>query len=481
MNYKDTLRTMVWMVTGMFMLSMTTATLFSAESPLNPGSYGRYGHIDDPAKVYEGEDRVAGTAGRVGHLQSLAELTGKDIKNHKGQTLGEIHEVLVDDRRDVVYYVVISTEEALYPVPASAFNHSDKRCTLDISPSKLEEAPHVYSLNPDTLSRSAFRGDIKEFYAEHISQVRDKDMAKKAVDWLKATIGADEKPQLIQCSEIIGLDARNRRQQSLGDVEDIIVDIRKGHLTYALVSYGGVWGIGEHTAVVPWRILSVKAEDGIARLDATEETLEAVTIDEDNYRQLIQSQFASRIHNQFDVKPYWEVFGYVPPEEVKLTVWSAGSDYNKHFDPDIMTTVKGTIISVGTFRPQEGAAPGKRLKVKTGKGESFTVYAGPKQFHAYKKDAILKSGQDITVSGSLANVNGKSVLIAREIQCDGKTLKLRTRQGKPQWSRAMLEHEKQEHMKKAEKHMKDKEGHKHKEKHEHMQEKEHREHMEETY
>jgi hypothetical protein len=134
------------------------------------------------------------------------------------------------------------------------------------------------------------------------------------------------------------------------------------------------------------------------------------------------------------VEPYWQVFGYVPGEETKASMnpWLPDSKYNRCFDVSKFTTVEGTIESVGSFYPESGAAPGTSLNVKTKKGTSVTVYAGPRSFTMHK-GIDLASGRNISVTGCKSTVNGKSVMIASELRVEGKTLRLRDQQGRPEW------------------------------------------------
>ncbi len=406
---------------------LTAAPLYGAKG----GQYGQMPHSQSEHK------KMSQSHGHAENLQSVNDAIGKEIMNHQDQTLSEIRDVIVDKNRDRVYYVVLSAQDALRPVPWSAFSHDDKgRCRLNIAQNDFETAPTVDTLNEQsiqTLAGSDYRQKVKDFYSQRISGM-EKSMLDKATRWMKEILGSDEKPNLILCSSIIGLDVRNKQGDTLAELENLVVDTRKGHIAYGLVSFGGMWGIGEDTAAVPWNSLTLRTDQGFSRIDATEQTLNASVIEEDNIAQLSQPQFARQIHDRFGTQPYWEVFGFVAPQKEKMSMdaWMPNSSYNQSFDPAKITTIKGTIKSVGTFRPEQGAAAGTRLKVKTQQGQSMTVYAGPCGF-AKHKDVQLKTGSDITITGSKTKVGDKTVLMACEIQTEGETLTLRDPQGNPKW------------------------------------------------
>jgi len=62
--------------------------------------------------------------------------------------------------------------------------------------------------------------------------------------------------------DILGQDVRSTTGQDLGEVQDLLVDTDSGRVVYALISTGGVLGMGEIVHVVPF---SAFQDDGIVR------------------------------------------------------------------------------------------------------------------------------------------------------------------------------------------------------------------------
>jgi sporulation protein YlmC with PRC-barrel domain len=289
------------------------------------------------------------------------------------------------------------------------------------------------------LAGSDFRSKAQDFYSKQISEKWEPGPAQKATSQMKQSMGSMANPSLVELTDLIGLDIISPDNRSIGDLENIVIDVQEGTLAYGLVSHGGFWGIGERTSAVPLNAFKLEPNRGVARLNATARNLDRADISRDNLEKLTQPAFARALFSDFNVQPYWEVYGYVAPEQMQMSqeAWAAGSIYNKDFDPKMLSTIQGTIESVGTFYPMKGAAPGLRLKVKTSDGQSMTVYAGPREY-AKQKDFSFKTGSNISVTGSKTKVNGKSVLMASEINYDGKKLELRDSQGKPQWNMEQL-------------------------------------------
>ena len=163
-----------------------------------------------------------------------------------------------------------------------------------------------------------------------------------------------------------------------------------------------------------------------AMLDANRQTLESAVIDPANIEKLTQPRFARQIHQNFGVRPSWEVLGYVGPEQEQ-----PGSEYSESFNPDSIAVIEGTIKSVGEFTSQ-GAAALVKLDVETKDGELVAVHCGPQQY-INRMGFDFKPGSLITVTGSRIRIDNKPAIIATVVKVADKTLILRDNKGMPKW------------------------------------------------
>jgi sporulation protein YlmC with PRC-barrel domain len=70
--------------------------------------------------------------------------------------------------------------------------------------------------------------------------------------------------------DIIGQDVKNSAGEDLGEVKDIIISPRSGNVAFALISKGGVLGVGEKIRAVPFSALkSTATQGGALTLDIT--------------------------------------------------------------------------------------------------------------------------------------------------------------------------------------------------------------------
>lgn len=79
--------------------------------------------------------------------------------------------------------------------------------------------------------------------------------------------------QISRASKIIGTDVKNSQGQNLGKVKELVLDPETGQVVYAVVSFGGVLGVGDKLFAVPWRVLSWTRDKEYYILNVDKDTL----------------------------------------------------------------------------------------------------------------------------------------------------------------------------------------------------------------
>lgn len=79
--------------------------------------------------------------------------------------------------------------------------------------------------------------------------------------------------QLYRSSKIVGAPVRNADQRKIGVIKDLMLDSRRGEIAYAVISFGGVMGVGEKYHAVPWTSLSPGENGRFYVLRADKETI----------------------------------------------------------------------------------------------------------------------------------------------------------------------------------------------------------------
>ncbi len=104
-------------------------------------------------------------------------------------------------------------------------------------------------------------------------------------------------PRLMGADTLMGNDVFNRQDEDLGDIKEIMLDVPAGRISYAVLSYGGILGMGEKLFAVPWHALTLDTEHKRFTLDVSKERLEnAPGFDKDHWPNMSDRGWAQNIH-----------------------------------------------------------------------------------------------------------------------------------------------------------------------------------------
>ena len=120
---------------------------------------------------------------------------------------------------------------------------------------------------------------------------------------------SDEKgpgPELMGADTLIGNDVYNHLDEDLGDIKEIMLDMRNGRIGYAVLSFGGFLGMGEKLFAVPWNALTLDTENKCFRLNVEKARLKtAPGFDKDDWPDMADQRWVSEIHSYYGTTPYF--------------------------------------------------------------------------------------------------------------------------------------------------------------------------------
>jgi len=64
-------------------------------------------------------------------------------------------------------------------------------------------------------------------------------------------------PELMGANTLLGNDVYNNDGEDLGDIKEFMLDMASGKIAYAVLSFGGVLGMGDKLFAVPWAALTL--------------------------------------------------------------------------------------------------------------------------------------------------------------------------------------------------------------------------------
>jgi sporulation protein YlmC with PRC-barrel domain len=115
-------------------------------------------------------------------------------------------------------------------------------------------------------------------------------------------------PQVLSASTITGDEVRNPEGDDLGKIEEVMLDMGSGRISYAVLSFGGVMGLGDKLFAIPWSALELDPDNKCFVLDVEKEKLEnAPGFDKDNWPSFADNTWATQIHSYYGSRPYWEI------------------------------------------------------------------------------------------------------------------------------------------------------------------------------
>ena len=107
-------------------------------------------------------------------------------------------------------------------------------------------------------------------------------------------------PELMGANTLIGDKVHNLKNEHLGDIKEIMLDMRTGKVAYAVLSLGGVFTMGEKLFAVPWSALKLDTVNKRFVLDVEKERFEnAPGFNSDNWPNMSDQQWINSI------RPYY--------------------------------------------------------------------------------------------------------------------------------------------------------------------------------
>jgi len=191
-------------------------------------------------------------------LYKASDLIGWDIHNRAGQSIGEVKDLALDMQQGQVRYAVLSfggllgVGDKFFAVPLSNFGRGQDPASLvlDVNKQLLEQA----------------QGFDKDHWPAHAT------LMLSGADAGVTRAGAGG--MISKASAVLGAEVRSPQGKELGDIGDLAVDLQQETVKYAVLSHGGLMGVGSKLIAVPVQSLSRTSDDDELTLTATKEQID---------------------------------------------------------------------------------------------------------------------------------------------------------------------------------------------------------------
>jgi sporulation protein YlmC with PRC-barrel domain len=113
--------------------------------------------------------------------------------------------------------------------------------------------------------------------------------------------------RVMSASTLTGDKVVNSAGEDLGKIQDIMLDTPTGRVAYAVLSFGGFLGMGDKLFAIPWDKLSLDEANKqfVLNIDKTK-LQQAPGFDKDNWPDMADPSWGSRIYSYYGSHPYWE-------------------------------------------------------------------------------------------------------------------------------------------------------------------------------
>lgn len=293
----------------------TSTANITPTQPLTPGQgLTVTATLTASAAITSGHALTVATAGVWGIPESkrtmrATELLGHPIQNQQREDVGQVTDLLIDWSSGRVLYVMVghggllNLGQTILPMPLAILRYQSDHAsfTLDMADATLQAAPSFAADTP-MMTDAQFQQDVATFWSTLDGALLTRTLQTGDLSPLPK--------ELLYSSALIGSAVQNFQGESVGQVQDVMLDLGTGTVSYAVLSFGGFLGIGDKLFAIPLKAFEFDATalarstaeqtKPTLRLDINEEALAAAPgFDPDAYPDTAAPQWDA------EIRRYW--------------------------------------------------------------------------------------------------------------------------------------------------------------------------------
>jgi len=192
----------------------------------------------------------------VSHVFRSGEIIGMPVRNREGENLGKIDDLVLDMKSGEVRYAALSfggvagIGSKLFAVPFEKMTFvfgepnkaNSRHFMFEVSKDQLDKAPGFDSSHWPNVADPQWGTSIDKHYNfERKEHVKTDEGAAPKVAY----------ETVFRASKIKGMDVRNDHDENLGSIDELVIDVTKGHVKYVALSFGSWFTGGNKLFAVP--------------------------------------------------------------------------------------------------------------------------------------------------------------------------------------------------------------------------------------
>jgi hypothetical protein len=121
-----------------------------------------------------------------------------------------------------------------------------------------------------------------------------------------AATGETTGKPLIESDRVEGTTVYDPNGNNIGSIKRLMIEKMSGRVAYAVMSFGGLLGMGAEEHAIPWNKLTYEPNLGGYRTDITEEQLRgAPAFSRDSNFDWNDRTREQELHEHYGIRPYW--------------------------------------------------------------------------------------------------------------------------------------------------------------------------------
>lgn len=219
---------------------------------------------------------------------AVSEFIGMTIDTSENEKIGEIDEVFIDTDTGEVLAMVISTggflgvgkEQTLLSLEDLRFNSDRTLMRTDITKDQVQNAPRykagetdirtaVHPIGTQQANGGSFKKRIEAGDTGSLAKKASnpQENPEKRAERTNRLESAPSMSRGLAVSGLIGMDVENREGETVGDVEEVFLDLKTREVAGVVISTGGFLGMGDRKTLFSIQELSFDSTNEKVLLD----------------------------------------------------------------------------------------------------------------------------------------------------------------------------------------------------------------------